>query len=147
MEPVGGFRAARLEREVAVRSNIHRISGSNFDSDSRSIVSRTRWKSVATIAVLLAAGALPCGQSQQSESQNPAVPKPADSTQAPAQTPVNQQEQKERADLLKLATELKSEVDKSTKDTLSLTVVRKADEIERVARGMKDRYRANGGAN
>ena len=41
------------------------------------------------------------------------------------------------AKLLKLATELKSEVDKSSKDTLSLEVVRKAEEIEKLAHGVK----------
>ena len=39
--------------------------------------------------------------------------------------------------LLKLATELKTEVDKTTKDTLSLNVVRKADEIEKLAHAVK----------
>jgi uncharacterized membrane protein len=39
----------------------------------------------------------------------------------------------ECADLLKMATALKIEVDKSTKDTLSVTLVRKADEIEQFA--------------
>jgi len=37
------------------------------------------------------------------------------------------------ADLLKMATALKNEVDKSTKDQLSVTVVRKAGEIEQLA--------------
>lgn len=37
------------------------------------------------------------------------------------------------ADLLKMATDLKSEVDKSTKDVLSVGVVRKAGEIEQLA--------------
>jgi hypothetical protein len=37
------------------------------------------------------------------------------------------------ADLLKMASELKAEVDKSTKDTLSVAVVRKAGEIEKLA--------------
>lgn len=39
----------------------------------------------------------------------------------------------ECADLLKLAAALKTEVDKTTKDTLSVTVVRKAGEIEQLA--------------
>lgn len=39
----------------------------------------------------------------------------------------------ECADLLKMATDLKSAVDKTTKDTLSITVVRKASEIEQLA--------------
>jgi hypothetical protein len=43
----------------------------------------------------------------------------------------------ECADLLKMATVLKTEVDKSTKDTLSVTVVRKANEIEQFARQLR----------
>ena len=39
----------------------------------------------------------------------------------------------ECANLLKMATDLKTEVDKTTKDTLSVTVVRKAGEIEQLA--------------
>ncbi len=41
------------------------------------------------------------------------------------------------ADLLKLATDLKTEVDKSNKDMLSLPVVRKATEIEQLAHKVK----------
>lgn len=45
------------------------------------------------------------------------------------------------AKLLKLATELKTEVDKTTKDTLSLSVIRKADEIEKLAHGVKEKMK------
>jgi len=38
------------------------------------------------------------------------------------------------ASLVKLATDLKAEVDKTTKEELSVNVVRKADEIEQLAR-------------
>jgi hypothetical protein len=51
-------------------------------------------------------------------------------------TPADPQKQGvagEAADLLKMATALKAEVDKTTKDTLSVAVVRKADEIEQLA--------------
>jgi hypothetical protein len=41
------------------------------------------------------------------------------------------------ADLLKMAADLKAEVDKSTKDTLSVTVVRKAGEIEQMAHNVR----------
>jgi type VI protein secretion system component VasF len=44
-----------------------------------------------------------------------------------------QQIASECADLLKMATDLKSEVDKTTRDTLSVTVVRKASAIEQLA--------------
>jgi len=41
------------------------------------------------------------------------------------------------ANLLKLANSLKAEVDKTTQDTLSMTVVRQADEIEKLAHKMR----------
>ena len=43
--------------------------------------------------------------------------------------------------LLKLATDLKTEVDKTSKDTLSLGVIRKADEIERLAHSVKEKMK------
>jgi hypothetical protein len=51
------------------------------------------------------------------------------------------------AKLLKLATDLKTEVDKTTKDTLSLTVIRKADEIEHLAHNVKEKMKLTVGAN
>jgi hypothetical protein len=45
------------------------------------------------------------------------------------------------ARLLKLATDLKVEVDKTSKDTLSLGVIRKADEIERLAHSVKEKMK------
>lgn len=47
----------------------------------------------------------------------------------------------ECADLLKLASDLKAAVDKTTKDELSLSVVRKAGEIEQVAHKLRDDMR------
>ena len=43
--------------------------------------------------------------------------------------------------LLQLSTELKSEVDKASKDELSLDVVRKAAEIEKLAHDVKERMK------
>jgi hypothetical protein len=45
------------------------------------------------------------------------------------------------AKLFKLATELKAEVDKTTKDTLSLSVIHKADEIEKLAHSVKEKMK------
>ena len=45
--------------------------------------------------------------------------------------------------LLALANELKSDVDKSTKDTLSLDVVRKAEEIEKLAHSVKEKMKGS----
>jgi hypothetical protein len=51
------------------------------------------------------------------------------------------------AKLLKLATDLKGEVDKTSKDTLSLNVIRKADEIEKLAHNVKEKMKLTVGAN
>jgi len=53
----------------------------------------------------------------------------------------------ESALLLKLATELKTEVDKTGKDTLSLNVVRKADMVEKLARDVKEKMKLTVGTN
>ena len=47
----------------------------------------------------------------------------------------------ESAKLLKLAEDLKSEVDKTGNDTLSLGVIRKANEIEKLARDVKEKMK------
>ena len=43
--------------------------------------------------------------------------------------------------LLRLATELKQSVDKSNENTLSLDVVKKAEEIERLAKSVKEKMK------
>jgi len=45
------------------------------------------------------------------------------------------------AKLLTLAMSLKAEVDKTSKDTLSLNVIRKADEIEKLAHNVKEKMK------
>jgi hypothetical protein len=45
------------------------------------------------------------------------------------------------AKLFKLAADLKAEVDKTSKDTLSLNVIRQADEIERLAHSVKEKMK------
>lgn len=51
--------------------------------------------------------------------------------------------QRDTDNLLKLATELKQYVDKSNENTLSLNVIKKADEIEKLAHSVKEKMRAN----
>lgn len=53
----------------------------------------------------------------------------------------------ESALLLKLATDLKNEVDKTSQDTLSLSVIRKAEVIEKLARDVKEKMKATVGTN
>jgi hypothetical protein len=45
------------------------------------------------------------------------------------------------AKLVSLANELKADVDKSNKDTMSLDVIRKADEIEKLAHSVKEKMK------
>ena len=49
--------------------------------------------------------------------------------------------------LLQMAVELKAEMDKSSKDTLSLNIVRKADAITRLAHDLKEEMKQNSGEN
>lgn len=78
-----------------------------------------------------------------STAANSGTPAPADAQQhnPPAANaeldPHGQKLASQCADLLKLATDLKAQVDKSTKDQLSVTVVREAGQIERLARKVK----------
>jgi hypothetical protein len=45
------------------------------------------------------------------------------------------------AKLLQLATDLKEQVDKTNKDTLSVDVIKKAEEIEKLAHSVKERMK------
>jgi hypothetical protein len=51
--------------------------------------------------------------------------------------------QKDTDRLLELATELKQNVDKSNEHTLSLDVIRKAEEIEKLAKQVKDKMKGS----
>jgi len=74
----------------------------------------------------------------QEDSGNAAVPL------SPQEILVQQRKDQLAADtalLLKLANELKSEMDKSTKDELSIAVIKKADQVEKLARKVRDEMR------
>jgi len=114
---------------------------------------RTLWIGVLAGAAAIAIAPTAGGGLQQNASLNP----PSEQSSAPGSNPANgandpqtstksldaaNAERKklvadESARLLKLATDLKAEVDKTTKYTLSLNVIRKADEIERMARDVR----------
>ena len=51
--------------------------------------------------------------------------------------------QRDTDNLVKLANELKEYVDKSNENTLSLDVVKKAEEIEKLAHSVKEKMKAN----
>jgi hypothetical protein len=103
--------------------------------------------SVALVVASLAARAPGLPRNMQAAQAPPvAVSEPANpETQKPATPPgsepagIDRKKEiaEESARLLRMATELKSEVDKTTKDTLSMRVIRKAEEIERLAHDVK----------
>jgi hypothetical protein len=89
------------------------------------------------------------GQSTSPQTQNNASEVPAGTATPallprPAYTPMTPEEKRKQqvadecAYLLKLATDLKTEVDKASKDELSVSVVRKATELEQVAHKVKN---------
>ena len=59
------------------------------------------------------------------------------------QTPQQKQLADDTAKLLTLANELKAELDKSNKNTLSLSVIRKAQEVEKLAHKVRDEMKAS----
>lgn len=97
------------------------------------------------------------------EAQNPKLPPPqfpvpTDQTSSPDQEAkakmerdmakkANQERQanlrRDTDKLLKLATELKEYVDKTNENTLSIDVVKKAEEIEKLAHSVKDKMKGN----
>jgi hypothetical protein len=111
-------------------------------------------------AVLLATGAAGAAQMSSqvgSPSQTPHTPfgtRPEESDGMPAS--VREQAEKSRqterqkkliADtdrLLALANELKLDMDKTTKDTMSIQVIKKAEEIEKLAHNVKERMKGTG---
>jgi nitric oxide reductase activation protein len=77
---------------------------------------------------------------------NPAETDPMDPHRAEQQEKMRNNDRQKRlvADtdkLLALATDLKAQVDKSNKDTLSVDVIKKAEEIEKLAHSVKERMK------
>ena len=119
---------------------------------------------VLVLAVIMGSGFLCTAQTTTPPSRNPGPP----SAQSPNVTDIdgvethdtasegmraqlekmrNDDRQKQLVDdtnkLLSLATELKTDVDKTNKDTLSLDVIKKADEIEKLAHNVKEKMKGN----
>lgn len=87
----------------------------------------------------------PVPSAQTAPASSSDAPKPADAIALPVKPaivplPTDPRQRRvavECADLLQMATDLKAAVDKSTKDELSIDVVRKANEIEQYARKVR----------
>jgi hypothetical protein len=131
------------------------------DYGAATVIERCRLDKVVILAGLLTIATLSGG------AQGPPIPHPNPSIHPPeltnppdanAQMRMHEQQEKHRsfeaanaerkrqladdsARLLKMATDLKAEVDKTDKDTLSLNVIRRADEIERLAHLVKEKMK------
>ena len=62
----------------------------------------------------------------------------------PPGTPRSNNFRKDSAHLLQLVQELKAEVEKAGNDTLSLAAVRKADEIQKLSKSLKEKMKVWG---
>ena len=86
---------------------------------------------------------IPMPQGQQPEQEDPTKAK----LERELAKKANQERQvalkRDTDKLLKLATELKDYVDKTNESVLSLDVVKKADEIEKLAHSVKEKMKAN----
>ncbi len=85
----------------------------------------------------------PPGLQLPEDRENP-VMKQMEKRQAIARNDDRQKELvKDTNKLLALATELKGAVDKTNKDTLSIDVIKKADEIAKLAKSVRDKMKAD----
>lgn len=117
-------------------------------------LSRTGTVLVSTLLLAFAAGAAAQTKPEQpppaaSNQQQPPAPsaKTPDTKQpvAPAAAPLTPEQAKLQAQidkLYQLAQDLKAAVAKSNKDTLSIDVIKKADAVEKAAKGLKDQMKS-----
>ena len=134
------------------RSHVGEFSGDNGSGTAK----RFHWGHFVAISVLafFACGSTAFQQdqlsperSQASQQNNRAVeskePQGTSGVQTPDQGPAaarngrDKQIVEDSAKLLKLANELKTEADRTTLDTLSVGIIRKADEVGKLARSIR----------
>jgi hypothetical protein len=117
---------------------------------SKSWVRNFLWLAVFAFgSISIAAAQQPA---QGSAAQAPVTQSPAAEAQATVAatadtskptTPQQKQLTEDTAKLLILANELKAELDKSSKDTLSLSVIKKAEQVEKLAHKVRDEMKGD----
>jgi|SRR5271170_1552251 len=85
------------------------------------------------------ATATPPADAKKAEQAPQSATSPAAVQPAPTLDPAQTQLVADSEKLLKLSHELKDEVAKTNKDTLSIAVIKKADEVEKLAKSLKER--------
>jgi hypothetical protein len=94
--------------------------------------------------MLIAQQPAPNDAPQQAAVAVPSAPStPADVDASKPVTPQQKQLKDDTEKLLILANELKAEMDKSNKDTLSLSVIKKAQEVEKLAHKVSGEMKAS----
>ena len=110
---------------------------------------RTHWFHAGVFLVIcLALLELP-SRAQQRQSPHTIAPPLSDETSSPLQQTLRrkmlkasyEQLQKDVEQLVKLTSDLKEEVEKANEDTLSLGVIKKAEEIEKLSEKIKNRMK------
>jgi hypothetical protein len=113
------------------------------------------WKRIGCVAAALLLLTLAClaqntappqphtypGQSDADRSENAWEVQQRKNMDKKANLQRQQDIQKDTEKLLELATELKQAVDKSSENTLSLDVIKKAEQIEKLAKTVKDKMK------
>jgi hypothetical protein len=115
-----------------------------------------KWLAIFLAALMLMSGP-PCSCAQNSKL--PPIQSPVPPDQVPAEDEARTKMEREMAKranqdrqvalkkdtdkLLKLATELKEYVDKTNENMLSMDVIKKAEEIEKLAHSVKDKMKGN----
>jgi hypothetical protein len=101
-----------------------------------------RWVVAGMLGLGLASTA---GAPGQSPAQDPPDDQPAQAAPSvPAADPAQEQLQKDTDHLLQLVQELKQEVAKAGSNTLSLAALRKADEVQKLAKNLKEKMKERG---
>jgi len=112
---------------------------------------RKRFIVLVVILLLASAARAPLAQVMSVPGMGPNRGNPSDRADIEAEEARQKAANKERQtslqrdtdQLYKLATELKQSVDKSNENMLSLDVIKKAEQIEKLARSVKDKMKAD----
>jgi len=112
------------------------------DKVSRSVRSTLSMSLLAGAWLCFAQQPAPSAPAQQAAEVAPATPAANADTTKPM-SPKQKQLTDDTAKLQVLANELKAEMDKSNKDTLSLSVIKKAEAVEKLAHKVEDEMKAS----
>lgn len=106
-----------------------------------SLTRRPLWVGIAMLLTVVAGSA--GGQNATQEAATVPVTQPVSASKLTAKDARDAKIAADAEKLYQMALDLKVEVDKSNKDTVSLTVAKRAAELEKMAKTLKQEIRAN----